>query len=94
MDIDHGALFDTQTVQGVPAGPSINCYEGDRDVDDVNLGAGGAALVRADPRLKLRLDGIPAFQSEDPWLDEATLNLYNDLLHDISDDGVECRVAL
>jgi len=94
VDIDHGALFDTQTVQGVPSGLYVSRYDGDCDVDDVNVGAGEAALVRAEPRLKLRLDGRPAFQSEDPWLDEARLNLYNDLLHEISDDGFECRVAL
>ena len=94
VELDHEGLFETEAQDGTPPGLYVSCYQGDCDVDDVNLGAGEAAYTSADGTVHLRLELIPTFQSEDPWLDDRTLNLYNDLLHDISDGKFECRVAL
>ena len=87
-------MFDAEPLPSVPEGLFVSCYAGDCDVDGVSLGAGEAAHVSADGSVKVRLALIPPFQADDPWLDDVSLNLYNELTHDIGDGTFECRVAL
>ena len=91
VDIDQEEFFGTEEQDDPEPGLYVSCYTGECDLEledeIINLGDGEAAFADESGQNQIRLELIPPFQSNDPWLDEQTLLLYNGLLNDVGDIG-------
>ena len=97
VDIDEEKLFGTKEQDDPEPGLYVSCYTGECDLEledeVINLGDGEAGFADESGQTQIRLELIPPFQSNDPWLDEQTLLLYNGLLSDIDSSGeFQCNI--
>jgi hypothetical protein len=72
VDIDHRNLFDASAEPQSKPGLYLSLYDGHLSVDDgdevKDIGAGEAIYVNKEKQPMLRMEIIPPFQSNDPYL--------------------------
>jgi hypothetical protein len=78
LEIDLDNLFRTQPLAGSPSGLYVTVYDGHvvltNKAGQVDLGIGEAGYVESEDSQPIRLDGQPAFQTQDPLPRPGDLN--------------------